>query len=80
MNLGNEMVEEGVTIIKIDKPRGIAILVRKSLIRFEHVPRTQREVKPTLTNFTKRYSISFQSCFQIRMITNVYLKQNYKSA
>jgi hypothetical protein len=31
------MVEEGVTIIKIDKPRGIAILVRKSLIRFEHV-------------------------------------------
>jgi hypothetical protein len=37
MNLGNEMVEEGVTIIKIDKPRGIAILVRKSLIRFEHV-------------------------------------------
>jgi hypothetical protein len=37
MNLGNEMVEEGVTIVKIDKPRGIAILVRKSLIRFEHV-------------------------------------------
>jgi hypothetical protein len=34
MDLRNEMAEEGATIIKIDKPRGIATMGRKSLIRF----------------------------------------------
>jgi hypothetical protein len=34
MDLGKKMVVEGATIIKIDKPRGIATMGRKSLIRF----------------------------------------------
>jgi hypothetical protein len=32
-----EMVVEGATIMKIDKPRGIATMVRRSLIRFKQV-------------------------------------------
>jgi hypothetical protein len=37
MDLRKEMVEEGATIMKIDKPRGITIMVRKSSIRFKQV-------------------------------------------
>jgi hypothetical protein len=37
MDLGNEMVEECATIIMIDKPRGIATMVRKTLIKFKQV-------------------------------------------
>jgi hypothetical protein len=34
MDLGKEMVVEGATIMKIDKPRGIATMGRNPLIRF----------------------------------------------
>jgi hypothetical protein len=34
MDLGKEMVVEGATIMKIDKPKGIVTMVRRPLIRF----------------------------------------------
>ena len=34
VDLGKEMVVEGNTIMKIDKPRGIATMERNPLIRF----------------------------------------------
>jgi hypothetical protein len=69
MDLGNQMVKKDATIMKIDKSRGIATMVRKPLIRFKQV--LIQELKrgdQKLTHIShERNSTSFLTCFQIRL-------------
>jgi hypothetical protein len=73
------MVREGVTIIKIDKSRGIATLKWNSLIRIKPVLIQElKEESHSLTISSRDILFHFKTYF-LNKITNVYLKQNPKS-